>query len=227
MVPGTPSIESWLHPDGWSNERRDWQKIAAALDAMKARYAYMPVPVPGGGRLDYATLVPSGIPRGRDVPVVEFSVRIPRGAARGARLHWGRLCAYGKESATLYRADLSVAAHLDMAAHHGHPITREIHPPVLDAGGNPRRYLPRKGTDGKAVKGAIIRDKSALVPNESARFVRPLTDADLARMIGYDPEDKRRRHDARGAFERLHADGVIELVREAGGLVRVFGPSRR
>ena len=51
-------------------------------------------------------------------------------------------------------------------------------------------------------------------PNKAARFVRPLTDADLARMIGFDGTDKRRRLDARKALERLDADGVIDLQRE-------------
>ena len=58
-----------------------------------------------------------------------------------------------------------------------------------------------------------------------ARFVPRLTEADMARMIGLDPTDKRRRHDARRAFDQLSEDGVIDLRRD-GRTFRLFGAPR-
>ena len=43
-------------------------------------------------------------------PFVEFTIRIPTAAARGASIDWPRLCVYGTRSAALYRAYLSVSA---------------------------------------------------------------------------------------------------------------------
>ena len=143
----------------------------------------------------------------RNNPFVEFTIRIPRNAARGARLDWRLLCHYGTKSAALYRAYLSASAHLDQAARGGHPVTPKIGAPVLDDKGEPRR---RKG-------GGIVRSRHETVPNPSARYVPFLTDADLARMIGFDPDNRRRRHDAREAFERLSADGVLDLRRARRG----------
>ena len=202
-------MTAWLHPDGWANARRDWNRFPEALRAMRDRLAY--VPVPGLGSV--AMLLPSVIPLHRDDPLVEFTVRIPRAAARGARVEWPRLCRYGTESSALYRAYLSTMAHLDQASHRGHAITADIGAPLLSPSGEPRR---RKS-------GELVRSAHDTTPNPSARFVRPLTDADLTRMIGFDPANKRRRYDARKAFERLDADGVIDLPRARGG-VRLFGP---
>lgn len=39
-----------------------------------------------------------------------------------------------------------------------------------------------------------------MVANPASRYVGALTDADLARMMGFDGTDKRRRFDARKAF---------------------------
>ena len=89
----------------------------------------------------------------------------------------------------------------------------ELGAPELRKDGQPRR---RKS-------GAIVRSGHDTVPNPAARYVAPLTDADLTRMIGFDGNGKRRRHDARRAFDRLHTDGVIDLRREGRGYL-VFGP---
>lgn len=210
-VPDTPSIEAWLHPDGWTNRRRDWHRLPEALHRMRRDLGW--VPVPGLGSV--AMLFPSVIPKSPDDPVVEFTIRIPQSAARGARMNWPRWQGYAMESAALARADLAVAAHLDRAAHAGHPITQRIAPPLLDAAGQPIRRED----------GGIERSETETVDNPAARFVPVLSDADLARMIGFDPTDKRRRHDARKALDRLAADGVIELAPERGGR-RIFGPAK-
>ena len=206
-----PGVASWLHPNGWTNRRRDWQQFPAALDAMRERLTY--VPVAGFG--DVAMMFPSVIPRDPSDPFVEFTIRIPGIAARGARLDWRLVRHYGTKSAALYRAYLSASAHLDQSARDGHPITAEIAAPVLDAEGKPKR---RKG-------GGMVRSGHDTAPNPSARFVPFLTDADLARMTGFDPTDRFRRRDAREAFELLSADGVLDLQREGRGF-RLFGPSR-
>ena len=204
-----PGVTSWLHPGGWQNRRRDWLRFPAALDAMRAKLAY--VPVPGLG--DVAMMIPSVIPRAASDPIVEFTIRVPKSAKHGARLNWPRLCAYGTESAALYRAYLSVSAFLDNSASRGHPQTRLIRPALEDAAGNPRR--------GKG--GRIIR-AGELVENETAPRYSPfLTDSDLARMIGFDGNNRFRRRDARKAFERLDDDGVVDLVPERDGF-RLYGP---
>ena len=84
-----------------------------------------------------------------------------------------------------------------------------------------------RGDGGAPGCGAIIRSSHDAVPNPAAGFVAPLTDADLTRMIGFDPTNRFRRRDARKAFERLHEDGVIDLQTEGSGLFRIFGPKRR
>ena len=206
-----PGVVSWLHPKGWANRRRDWRQLPAALDDMLARLAY--VPVAGFG--DVAMMFPSVIPRERSDPFVEFTIRIPASAARGARLDWRLLCHYGTQSAALYRAYLSASAHLDQSAHGGHPVTAQIGAPVLDDAGNPRR---RKS-------GALVRSAHDTVPNPSARYAPFLSDADLARMIGFDPDDRFRRRDAREAFKQLFADGVIDLHHGRHGW-RMFGPAQ-
>lgn len=206
-IPGTPSIEAWLHPNGWSNRRRDWEKLPAALRKMQELLGFIPV---AGGSVQI--VFPSTIPDRPDFPVVEFSVRLPRSAADGARIDWERLRQYGTDSAALYRAYLAVSAHLDRSAHHGHAITRQIGAPVLNAAGKPMR---RKD-------GGFVRSATEQIDNRHARYVPTLTDADLARMIGLDGDSRVYRQRARKALSQLEADGVVELARERGGL-RIFG----
>jgi hypothetical protein len=208
--PKLPSIEPWLHPGGWSNRRRDWHRLPAALDVIRERLSY--VPVPGLGSV--ALLMPSVIPRTPADPIVEFSIRIPAVAAKGARVEWPTLCRYGQESATLYRAYLSAIAYLDRSASKGHGITAQIGAPVLNNDGRPRR---RKG-------GEIVRSAGKLVPNPAARYVGALTSADMVSMIGLDPESKERRRDTRRAFKRLGADGVIDFQEEGRDSFRIFQP---
>ena len=91
----TEYVIGWLHPKGWGNRRRDWERFADALDAMFERLTYVHVAGVGG----VAMVFPSVIPRTPSDPYVEFTVRIPAMAARGARIDWPRLCAYGTRSA--------------------------------------------------------------------------------------------------------------------------------
>ena len=194
----TDEVISWLHPNGWANRYRDWDRFPASLHAMK-QLAYLPID--GIGYM--ALLFPSLIPRNRSDPAVQFTVRVPPSAARGARIEWPRMCRYGVESATLYRAYLAVSAHLDRTAHRGHPITAEIAAPLDGPRG------PRRRKDGR-----IARSRTEQVPNTAARYITPLTDADLTRMIGLDATGRDDRYKARRAFERLAEDGVIDLRRD-------------
>ena len=197
----TREVERWLHPHGWSNRRRDWEKLPEALVRMRERLSW--VPVRGVGLV--AMAVPTVIPEQRDNPLIEFSVRVPSSAAHGARIDWPRLCAYGADSAVLYRAYLAVTALLDVSARRGHPQTAEI---------------PLK-------QQRAARDKETVMPNPTARFAPTLTNADLARMIGFDATNKLHRTRARKAFERLAADEVIDLRRETPTEWRVLGVRKK
>ena len=207
----TEEVERWLHPNGWLNRRRDWNRLPEALDAMR-ELAY--VPVQGLGSV--LMLAPSVIPRERTDPVVEFTIRIPPSAANGARLDWPRLCRYGVHSAPLYRAYLSVAAALDHVAFKGAPITRQIGKPVVDDEGRPKR-----GKDGR-----IRRMRDVLVPHPNGPMAPTLTDHDAARFIGFDGKKRYNRVRARKALEQLAADGVIDLERRGNGTFVLYGPKR-
>ena len=208
----TEEVIGWLHPDGWTNMRRDWKNLPKALNRIRENLSY--VLVPGVGQV--AILFPSVIPTIPSDPLVEFTIRVPRIAAHGDRILWPLLKAYGAESVRLFRAYLAVTAWLGRSAHRGHPLTRQIAAPVLGPDGKPLR----------SESGAIIRSKTRYTPNSVARYAGPdLTDHDLARMIGYDETDRRRRHEARFAFERMDDDGVIDLQRN-GSRFAIFGPTR-
>ena len=58
-------------------------------------------------------------------------------------------------------------------------------------------------------------------------MVPVMTDADAARLLGFDPADKRRRFDARAALERLATDSVIDLETLTTGRFQLFGPGRK
>ena len=163
----TDTVTGWLHPNGWANERRDWDKLPEALRRMSRELSY--VPVDGIGYV--AMLFPSVIPAKRGDPLVEFTARVPRVAAHGDRLNWPHLLAYGADSARLFRAYLAVTAWLGRSAKRGHPITRQIAAPVFGPDSKPTRR--RKG-------GAIIRSATERIDNPAARYVGPpLSEADL------------------------------------------------
>ena len=207
-----PNIEDWLHPNGWSNKRRDWHRLPEALHRMRRDLGY--VPVPGIGYV--AMLFPSVIPSSKSDPLVEFTIRVPSVAAYGDRLRWPRLLKYGVESARVFRAYLAVTAWLGRSAHRGHAITSTISAPVLNPGGKPVR---RKG-------GTIVRSATERIDNPAAHYAGPpLSEEDLTRMIGFDSTDRFRRRDTRAAFERMEADGVIEIDRAEDGFLIYGGPS--
>lgn len=147
---------------------------------------------------------------------VTFDVRVPAQAAYGARIDWPALCRYGSRSAAEYRLYLAVAAAMHRTAFHGAPITRRIGAPEVNAQGRPKRKLG----------GALVRSREALIEHPKAALVPTWTDRDLAQFIGFDPDDRFRRRDARRAVERLHDDGVIDVETIARGRVRIFGPER-
>ena len=203
-------VESWLHPHGWQNRRRDWRRLPEALKRMGD---LSHVPVPGIGSV--MMLAPSVIPEAPTDPVVEFICRIPAAAANGARLDWRALCRYGVDSAAHYRAYLAVAAAMDWTAYHGAPITRQIGAPVVDASGR-TRY---RG-------GRVRRRADVLVPHPNARMVPRWSDVDAARFIGLDPTKRYNRMRARQALESIADDGVFDLQRTARGTFELYGTSR-
>lgn len=184
-------ISRWLHPDGWINRARDWQRLPDALFRMNRELGFVEIEGLGYVQIVGATI----IPKEPSDPVVEFTVRIPKTAAYGARLDWQRLCQYGQVSAALYRAYLSAADFMHLSAEQGKAIEQAV-----------------KDKDGK------------LQPNPSARYVRGLTKGELTEMIGLDASKRNNPSRAVEAFERLAEDGVIEFVRD-GSLFRIFGRS--
>ena len=203
------SVSEWLHGPKWSNARRDWHLLPEALDRLAGGLGR--VYLPGVG--DVLIVTASAIPRSRTDPVVQFSVRIPGAAAHGDRIDWPTLTEYGRQSAVLFRAYLSAVAWMGKSARYGMPLTAEIPQAVRYAGGRPKR---RQG-------GRIVRSGN-LEPNPLARFVGALCEHDLTAMIGFDPQSRDHRRQARAAWRRLHDDGVIDLRVEAGGRFRIFGP---
>ena len=208
----TNYVVSWLQPNGWANKRRDWQRFPTALTDLRDRLAAVPVPEIGLVTLMY----PSVIPQRPSDPWVEFTIRVPLSAARGARIDWPLLCRYGQESAALYRTYLIVAHYLDRSAHRGHAITATIGAP---------RQLPT-GMAPKRGKGAsVVRNPDVRMPNPAARFVAALTDSEWTQMVGLDPKNRGDRFSARGDLARLHNDKVIDLQRD-GRQFRIFGVGR-
>lgn len=211
-------VERLLWPNGWNgaNRRRDWRKFRTVMKRLGA----LRPSVVGPDGLEYLVEVVSVpvVPREWS-PTAKIPVRvaIPASAAAGARVaDWPLLVQHGAEAAPLFRAHLAAVAILDYTARRGHGITQTIEAVVTHEDGRPVR---RKG-------GSFVRDPNRNVPNPAARFVGRLTDDDLRRAIGL-VEHRENRRRARVAFERLHADGVIELRRERDGTVRIFAPSRR
>ena len=214
-------VAAWLHPDGWRNRRRDWDRLPAALAGLGSLRVPIEVLATAAGDREFRPVALVSCPalpsewRGGEALVV-LDVRVPAAAAHGSRIDWRALCRYGSDSASAYRAFLAVSAVLHRTAYRGAPVTRQIGAPVLRSDGKPKR---RKG-------GALVRDPGALVDHPHAGKAAAWSDHDAARFLGFDPTDKRRRHDARRAIERLAGDGVIDLQRDSSGRFRLFGPAR-
>ena len=211
LIPNIPSIERWFFPEGWdkSNKSRNWHWIRDALHNMARELSY--VYIPGIGSI--AMIVPSVIPKTRNEPYVQFTIRVPPSAANGARINWNKLCKYRQNNTAQYRAYLSACTFMDRTAHHGHPITQEIGEPLQSSNGEP---LPKKG-------GGIRRSKTKFIPNPKTQLVRALDDYELTQLIGLKPEIRKHRFQTRKAFEQLHDDGVINLQKD-NKKFRIFGP---
>ena len=84
--------------------------------------------------------------------------------------------------------------------------------------------LKPDGTPKRRKGGALVRSETERIENPNVRYVAPLTEKDLTRMIGFDPQNRKHRFWARGAFDKLQGDGVIGL--QAGGKKtwRILGP---
>ena len=205
----TDEVIAWLHPNGWPNRASDWAQFPAALFRLNKQLGFVAIDGLGYVQIIGATI----IPKKPDDPQVEFIVRIPKTAAHGARIDWPTLCQYGQRSAALYRAYLSSVECMHLSAHNGQPITQAIGKPLL---GKDDKPLRAKG-------GKVRHSRTEQIANPSTCYVRGLTEGELTEMIGLDPTNRQRRHDARRAFERLEADGVIDLEKD-GKVWRIFGP---
>ena len=195
----TNRVIAWLHPNGWGNKRRDWHRLPEALKAIRSRLNA--VSIKGVGSVQLMTV--AVIPEQPTDPWVRFALMVPMQAAKGVRIDWRRLCAYGTMNAPLYCAYLSASVAMDESARRGTSLTKDIFAPV-------------------------VRDTKQLVPNPAARFVGGYTKDDLTRMAGMDPTDRKHKHRAMEAFEQLDDDGAIDL--QTDGLYwRIFGasPERR
>ena len=202
------TVIDWLHPNGWGNRRRDFERFPESLRTINERLSTMPI---GKGWLNL--IGTSYSPKHK---AVEFNLRLPPSAANGARVEWPALLDSGTVSDTRFRAHLAAAAFLDKSAREGHGITAEIGKAFRDDTGKLKR---RKG-------GKIIRSTTELEANPAARFVRPLSDRDLTAMIGLDPDDRKHRLRSREAFEGLNRARIIDLQHERRG-ARIFEPRKQ
>ena len=196
----------WLHPTGWSNMASRWQQLPDALRQLDQ----LRVHIPGVGLVRIVAV--DVLPTCPD-DYVSFRFVIPAGAARGARIDWPTLTGYGRESAGLYRGYLSAMAVLDHTAHKGQPVTAEIAAAVCNADG-----LPKRAKGGRIIRSAALGRE----PHPQLRLVPEFTAGELARMAGLSDGREAKRRGA-AAFERLDADGVIDLEAHDGHY-RILGP---
>ena len=208
----TDKVVEWLHPNGWSNRRRDWDRLPEALMAIRNRLNA--VSIEGVGSVQLMTV--SVIPQRSSDPLVRFTLMVPFQAAKGVPINWPLLCEYGTQNAPTYCAYLSASVAMDESARMGRPLTQFIGAPVLNQHGEPKRR--RRG-------GTIIRHKDLFVPNPVAKMVRRYTTDDLTRMAGMKPMNRNHRRSAMDAFYKLHDDGVIDLKKD-GNYWHIFGPRR-
>ena len=203
----TNDVESWLHPSGWKNRLRDWEKLPAALHEVNREGKFYFAGV-GMAQMLFASVIPLV----RTDQIVEFVVRCPKSSAWGDRINWPLLCEYGSSSYKKYRAYLSAVALMGKSARNGHPITAKIGAPQYHDDGRVKR---RRG-------GKIIRSATETIENPARRFVPRITDRDLAAMCGLDPECRFRRRDAIEIFRGLHTDGAIDLLAD-GSCYQICG----
>lgn len=222
-------VIGWIHPEGWPNRVRDWAKLD---DAFNETQSYrVTAPDPETGELHrYWVVSAYGLPAiYSPEATVKLDVRVPPSAASGARFDWPRFLHYAKR-ATMQRAVLSVATYLDRTAENGHPLTRLVREPVLDADGKPKRERiigkdgkPKRGKSGRYLTRPLY-VPGKLAPNPRLSHISPalLPDKHLALFLGLADGSSNRRN-AREALETLQADGAIDLERVRNGY-RIFGP---
>lgn len=197
----------WLHPGGWSNRRRDWQRLVEAFRSVNHRLSWVEVRREKGSPLAVQLM---GVPvfplqPDDDAPVV-FRVLTPPSAAAGARINWPLLTAYGARSARLYRAYIGARAWIDRSASRGHGLTATVPAPLRDRDGRRR-----------VRKGHVVRSRTQREPNPRLYLSPELDARGLARMMASDPDMKNEPRRAVETFEELHEDGAIELVRAGPG----------
>ena len=202
---GTDEVIRWLHPDVAYVKRQQWDSFRNGLKAINDLGW---VSVPGVGSVK--VLDASVIPEKPTDPICQFIVRVPPAASKGATINWERLCAYGRDSASLYRAYLTACDFMHRSAHSGHPITQMIGRAIIDKDGNPIRIK-------KGKKRVVKRSKTGFEPNPATRYVKGLNKAQLAQAIGLDSSNRHNRRNALEAFERLAYEGVIDLQSEGKG----------
>ena len=196
-------VIGWCHPRRWASRARDWVNLDRAFEELASYRITV-------DDYRYWVVLGEGLPaRYRSDATVLLRKRVPASAAHGIRISWPRLLAY-RPSAVMTRAYLSVHAVMDRSAHHGHPLTRKIHAPILGPDGKPLR---RHG-------GKIVRSHER-VDNPLAGKASLVRSSDVARFLGM-PNTKKARHDARVALARLRSDGVVDVVETTAGY-RFYG----
>ena len=211
----TDEVVDWLFPGSkWTSKYSRWNSLSEALREVN-RLGWLPVPGVGSVHVFGVSVIPE---KPSD-PFVEFIARVPPSAAHGARIDWPRLCAYGKESAPLYRAYLTACEFMHRSANNGQGVTEVIGMALLKPDGTPVR-----GKGGK-----VIRSQTDFEPNPAARYVKGLTKAELTAAIGLDARVRQNQSDTMKAFERLNADGVIDFQKEGRGQYQknfLFAPNQ-
>ena len=203
----TNEVIRWLYPDGkWTSKYSRWESFTKALKEVN-RLGWLSVPDVGSVHVFGVSVIPE---KPSD-PFVQFIARVPPSAAHGARIDWPKLCAYGKESAPLYRAYLTACEFMHQSARNSQGVTEVIGKALLKSDGTPIRK-----------KGKIVRSKTNFDPNSAVRYVTGLTKAELTAAIGLDASVRQNQSDTMKAFERLDDDGVIDLQKKGQGKTQKF-----
>ena len=194
---GPASVERWLFPDGW--DRYDRVNRGHWKQLRDSLY-WMRRNLAGicCGSTDFEVIRPTAIPLAPDEPLVEFTLRVPAAASHGTRVDFRQLSRYRTQSFSRYKALLIASEIIGNSAINGHGLTRQIQ---------------RK--DGKVVNNPAVE-----------LYTRCYADEDLARLLGHNPADRRLRKRARETFDKLAADGAIDLYADRGGY-RILAPRRK
>lgn len=204
----TDEVIRWLYPNGkWTSKYSRWESFTEALKEVN-RLGWISVPDVGSVHVFGVSVIPE---KPSD-PFVEFIARVPSSAAHGARIDWPKLCAYGKESAPLYRAYLTACEFMHSSANNGQPVTEVIGEALTKPDGT---LIRKKG-------GKAVRSQTEFVPNPAVRYVTGLTKAQLTKAIGLDASSRSNQAATMKAFEQLAADDVIDLQKKGRGQYQKF-----